>query len=150
MHASDQYHVGIVVSDLDAVKAQLTELFGYVWAADIRGVVKVRFASTSADIDLRLVYSVSTPRLELVQRIPGTVWEPAAGSGVHHIGYWSDDVAADAAKLEASGLAHEASGVGPEGEAMWAYHRGSSGPRIELVSRALEPMLANLWTLPNS
>ncbi len=150
MHASDQYHVGIVLSDLDAGKAQLSELFGYVWAADIRGVVTVRFGSTSADIDLRLVYSVSTPRLELVQRVPGTVWEPAAGSGVHHIGYWSDDVAADAAKLESSGLAHEASGVGPGGQAMWAYHRGSSGPRIELVSRALEPMLANLWTLPSS
>ena len=40
---------------------------------------------------MKMAYSKSEPRLEIIQSIPGTVWEPA-DSGVHHIGYWSDDV----------------------------------------------------------
>lgn len=29
---------------------------------------------------------------------------------------------------------------------MWAYHRSPRGPRVELASRALEPLMAGLWT----
>ena len=66
------------------------------------------------------VYSGADPRLELLQTVPGTVWTPA-DSGVHHIGYWSDDVESDLATLE------------------------SGGPRIELVSRNMEPFIAYWW-----
>ena len=69
--------------------------------------------------------------------MPGTLWVPAPASGIHHLGYWSDDVAADAARLTARGYAAEATGVRPDGTAVWAYHRSASGPRIELVSRAI-------------
>lgn len=150
MHAHDQYHVGIVVEDLDAAKAQLSGLFGYVWGSPMGGSVLVRQRSGTGELDLRLVYSVTEPRVELVQQIAGTVWEPAAGSGVHHLGYWSDDVAADATRLEAAGYAHEASGVGADGAPMWGYYRGPTGPRIELVSRSLEPAMSALWAAPGS
>ena len=45
---------------------------------------------------MKMVYSGADPRLELLQTVAGTVWTPA-DSGVHHIGYWSDDVESDLA-----------------------------------------------------
>src|ERR1700735_489452 len=111
VNAGDQYHVGIVVEDLDTAREELSDLFGYAWGTEISADVLVRLASGEVELNLRFVYSVSEPRLELVQRVPGTVWEPAVGSGIHHLGYWSDDVSVDAAKLEARGFAREASGL---------------------------------------
>jgi hypothetical protein len=70
---------------------------------------------------------------------------PAPASGIHHLGYWSDDVTADAAHLTARGYAAEATGVRPDGTAVWAYHRNASGPRIELVSRAIAAGLEQYW-----
>ena len=49
-------------------------------------------------VPMKMVYSGADPRLELLQTVAGTVWTPA-DSGVHHIGYWSDDVESDLAAL---------------------------------------------------
>jgi hypothetical protein len=81
----------------------------------------------------------------VIQSIPGTLWTPGPGSGIHHLGYWSDDVAADAALLGSRGYPAEATGVRPDGTAVWAYHRSPSGPRRELVSRGLEAGLGRYW-----
>ncbi len=69
---------------------------------------------------------------------------PVAGSGIHHAGYWSDDVDADSRKLERRGFATEAIGTPADGGALWAYHRGPTGPRIELMSRQLQPLLEHV------
>lgn len=55
---------------------------------------------------------------------------------------WSDDVDADVAKLEANGMVLEVKSLLLEGTTLWAYCKGATGPRIELVSRAMEPFLA--------
>jgi len=49
-----------------------------------------------ATLDLVFTYSKTEPRVEVIQSMPGTLWVPAEDSGIHHLGYWSDDVAADA------------------------------------------------------
>jgi lactoylglutathione lyase len=90
---------------------------------------------------MRMAYSGDAPRLEFLQTIPNTVWTPA-DSGVHHLGYWSDDVDADVATLEANGMELEVKSLLPEGSTLWAYCKGGTGPRIELVSRAMEPFIA--------
>jgi hypothetical protein len=149
VQADDQYHVGIVVEDLDNAKAELAALAGYVWGPQIEATTEVRLPSGSASLDMALVYSVSVPRIELVRQIRGTMWEPAAGSGVHHLGYWSDDVAADAAHLESQGYAHEASGLDPDGKVLWSFHRSQQGPRIELVSRTLQAQMSAMWAPPS-
>ena len=87
---------------------------------------------------------MNEPRLEIIQAIAGTIWEPAS-SGIHHLGYWSDDVAADSAALTAQGFELELHG-GPAEVPMFAYHRGASGPRIEILSRLVEPMFEQYWT----
>jgi hypothetical protein len=145
VNAADQYHAGIVVDDFDDALERLTALFGYEWTPEFGGRVPVRLPSGEREVELRVVYSRSEPRVEIIQAVPGTVWEPVSGSGIHHLGYWSDDVAADGARLVEQGYVEEASGLGGGGSAMWSYYRAPSGPRTELVSRSLEPFLAQLW-----
>jgi hypothetical protein len=86
--------------------------------------------------------------VEIVRRVPGTLWEPVAGGGVHHVGYWSDDVEADGRALVARGYAEEARGVHPDGTAVWTYHRSANGPRVELVSREILAGLEGYWASP--
>jgi hypothetical protein len=137
----DQYHVGIVVDDHERACAELTRLFGYRWCEDLVFTLPVHFGGGVQDVELRFAYSMDAPHLEVVRAVPGTPWEPAEGSGIHHLGYWSDDIAADSAALEAEGFPREAAGLGPDGVPMFAYHRHPTGPRIELVPSASRPMM---------
>ena len=147
MKAENLYHTGIVVDDLDATMAWFTEAAGYTWT----DVVTVDQQAVTPDgeitIPMKMVYSGAEPRLELVQTVAGTVWIPA-DSGVHHIGYWSDDVESDLATLESNGLTCEVKSYNPDGSGtlLWAYAKGSVGPRIELVSRGMEPFIAYWWS----
>lgn len=145
MKAADQYHVGIVVDDLDAELAQLTELFGYEWTDEVALPVAVRFRDGTRQVDFRFRYSKNEPRLEVIEARPGTVWTPVEKSRLHHLGYWSDDVAGDGATLATAGYIVEAEGVDHAGHVSWAYWGIADGPRIELVSRSVEPFMALLW-----
>ena len=145
MKSSDQFQVGIVVDDITTAAAELTALFGYQWCEELGAPARVTLPDGDRVLDLRSTYSMSVPRLELVRRVPGTLWEAAADSGVHHLGYWSDDVAADSAELARHGHAVEALGKRPDGTPYWAFHRSATCPRIELVTRALQPVLERYW-----
>jgi hypothetical protein len=107
----------------------------------------VAFPTGESVVEFRFAYSMDTPLLEVIRSIPGTLWAPVAGSGIHHLGYWCDDVDAVSASLDRRGLAREAAGVQPDGSATWAYHRGPTGPRIELVSSGLRPLMERWWRL---
>jgi Glyoxalase/Bleomycin resistance protein/Dioxygenase superfamily len=145
MRASDQFHAGIVVDDFDATLSALSELFGYEWGEEIRATVPVQLPQGEITIDLGFVYSLTLPRLEIIRTIPGTLWTQSPGSSVHHLGYWSDDVEADAARLADKGYATEAMGCDPSGSPYWSYNRSGDGLRIELVSRTIEAALKNYW-----
>lgn len=150
MKAEDQYHLGIVVDDHESTLTALTELFGYQWCEEIRVQTPVTLPTGDIVLDLGFTYSMTSPRLEIIRSVPGTLWQPAAGSGIHHMGYWSDDVPGDSAELERRGFATEATGTGPDGAPYWAYHRSPTGPRIELVSRMLQPGMEEYWTTGKS
>jgi hypothetical protein len=138
----DQFHVGIVAEDFEATLAALSAAFGYQWCAEMGGSSAVRLADGEAVLNFGCVYSLTSPRVEIVRRIPGTFWEPTAGSGIHHVGYWSDDVAADSEELERHGYVREAVRPGPGG---FAFYRSASGFRVELVSRVAQPSMERLW-----
>lgn len=141
MNAEDQFHTGIVVDDFEGTLARLTELFGYEWCEEMGAEIPVTLPHGVETLNLRFAYSKTAPRLEIIRPVPGSLWVPAAGSGIHHLGYWSADVAADAAALEARGFAREAAGEGEDGVPYWTYHRTATGPRIELVSRTMQPVM---------
>jgi len=146
VRAEDQFHVGIVVNDLPAALAELSEGFGYEWCDEINVPTLVALANGEEIVDMRFTYSKTSPRLEVIQSAPGTLWEPATGSGIHHLGYWSDDVAADSDQLTQRGFAVEAIGRRPDGATNFAFHRGVGGARIELVSRAVLPAFEHYWS----
>lgn len=150
LRPTDQFHVGIVAEDYEATKQRLTDLFGFEWHDDMGGATDVRLPTGDTTIDFRCTYSRMSgtgPRLEIVRQVPGTLWEPTAGSGIHHFGYWSDDVAADTAALERHGYEAEATRTGPDGRPFFAFLRSTAQTafRIELVSRAAQPSLERAW-----
>lgn len=148
MRGEDQFHVGIVVDDLESARSELSALFGYEWCETMTVSTPVVLEGVESMVELTFTYSVTTPRVELVlsvPSVPSSPWTPAKDSGIHHLGYWSEDVAADSAELAERGHVIEAKGVRRGGTAIWTYHRAPSGPRIELVSRELEPLLEGYW-----
>jgi hypothetical protein len=146
VNGTDQFHIGIVVEDLDAALEELGGLFGYEWCPVFAIETPVALPEGEIMVDLRFVYSKTEPRIELIRAMPGTPWVPAKDSGIHHAGYWSDDMAVDGRSLDASGFVEEARGVLPDGTPTWAYYRSARGLRIELVSRQLQAGLEQYWT----
>jgi hypothetical protein len=146
VRAEDQFHTGVVVDDLESSLAELSDLFGYEWCDEVRVPTPVMLPTGDAVVEMQFRYSMSSPRLEIIQSVAGTLWEPASGSGIHHLGYWSDDVEADSDELERRGFAFEAAGRRPVGARHFAFYRSTAGPRIELVSRALQPAFEHYWS----
>jgi hypothetical protein len=98
-------------------------------------------------VTLKFTYSCPpAPQVEIIREVPGTIYTPEPGSGIHHLGYWADDVTAASAALEAAGAPLEAAGPGPDGRLVWAYHRPEGGPRYELVDSMAKPMMEAWWS----
>jgi catechol 2,3-dioxygenase-like lactoylglutathione lyase family enzyme len=56
------------------------------------------------EVECHVVFSLGGPfAVEVWQAIPGTPLDVPEGGGVHHIGYWVDDFAAEAKRLDALG-----------------------------------------------
>ncbi|MCK0176557.1 MULTISPECIES: VOC family protein [Mycobacteriaceae] len=136
LSAADLYHVGVVVSDLEATAARLSAVAGYRWTKTLEYTVPVTTPAGDLEVPFRLCFSVQAPHLELVAEIPGTLWTAAPGGTTHHLGYWVDDIETVSAELSACGFAFEA---GPRGDGppTFAYHLDSGGTRIEIVDRAM-------------
>ena len=146
LHPSEQFHVGIVVDDFEGARDFLTATCGYEWGPDIQLEYTMTLPTGPVTYDQRLSYSVTEPRLELVQSAAGTPLQPSS-SGLHHIGYWCEDVEATSAELDSRGWPWECGGE-VDGSPMWAYHFNPLGLRIELVSTALKAGLESMWSKP--
>ncbi|MFL6084290.1 MAG: hypothetical protein ACJ74F_14020 [Mycobacterium sp.] len=68
-----------------------TKSAGYTWTDIVSVDQQAVTPAGEITIPMRMVYSGADPRLEIIQTVGGIVWTPA-DSGVHHIGYWSDNV----------------------------------------------------------
>ncbi|PXY36590.1 VOC family protein [Prauserella flavalba] len=139
LNVTDIYHTGFVVPDLDAAKADLTTVFGVTWTGVEEREMPVLTPDGPVTARMRFVYSQGgSPRLELLEPVPGTIWEAPSLSfgpgGAHHVGVWADDFAATSAKLEAAGFPRVLTFDDGSGQAVrFAYHRLPSGPFVELV-----------------
>jgi len=149
MKPEDLYHTGIVVEDSDASLRWFSEVAGYRWCDELALEQSVWTPSGVRTVPIRFAYSMNEPRLELLAAVPNTVWVPSS-SGAHHLGFWSDDVDRDIETLVAHGLRVEVRAPMPDGASLWAYCHGLSGPRVELVSRSLEPMMAEWFATGRS
>src|SRR6476469_6209021 len=76
------YHVGIVVPDIEVAQAHLADLLGITWgpvlhvdAYDVRAFDGDGGDGNDLVFPNTLCYSTEPPHLELVQEVPGSVWE---------------------------------------------------------------------------
>ena len=138
------YHVGIVVPDVEAAMAHFTDLLGITWGPVVETeAFPVREGDgTERIVPNTLCYSTEPPYLELVQEVPGTVWECNEHSNLHHIGVWVDALPADSATYTELRCPLQLCGRDDDGALVqFAYHRDPLGVRIELVDLAMKPMM---------
>jgi glyoxalase/bleomycin resistance protein/dioxygenase superfamily protein len=140
LRPEDLYHTGIVVPDLDAAMARLSTLAGYRWITPLSYTLPFRTATGTHELTSTIVYSVQSPHIELLQEVPGSPWTAAPGNSVHHLGYFTDNLADTARTLEDNGFTFEMTADVPGSElALFAYFVDAVGTRIEIVDHALFP-----------
>jgi hypothetical protein len=141
MRPGDLFHTGIVVEEIEPAMEWFAAVVGHAWCEPIEADVVVELEDGEHSLTFEITYSRSEPRLELVRAIPATLWE-ASNLGVHHLGYWSDDIEDDLAHLAGAGARIDAVSRGPGGSALWAYCTTAAGTRLELVNRIQEPFMS--------
>jgi hypothetical protein len=102
----DLFHIGVVVPDLQAAMAAVSAVSALRWTPVVEARCRHRRPHRLDEFELRVAYSVGTaPHLELIEAIPGTIFEPSGElSRLHHFGLWIDDIAAESARLENTGM----------------------------------------------
>ena len=123
--------VGILVESLDEAVAVYSELFpattwrGYLYTPET--VPELRYRGAPGEFSFWVALSDVQPQIELIQSVSGpsiyTEWLDRHGTGLHHVGTFTNDLTMDVETLEAQGLAVSQSGrgYGLEGDGGFAY-----------------------------
>src|SRR5689334_20313728 len=133
------WHIGIAVPDLDKGQKELGEVFGLRWRpVRVRKLTLTNAAGRPYAVECHVAFSLGGPfAVEVWQAIPGTPLDMPQAGGVHHIGYWVDDLAAEAKRLDALGYAgYATAGTTP------LLNRGPAGTFIELCDPRSDPPVA--------
>lgn len=146
LKAEDLFHLGVVTDDLTTTQSEFSQLFGYEWGPEVGGEVAVTLPTGEQVVDLLCAFSITEPRIELVRSAPLPLWE--AVPGIHHLGYWSDDVDADRDEFAGQGYSTEATRLAPDGSLFFAFMRSPSGLLLEFVTRVAEPGMSQCWAVP--
>lgn len=130
------FHWGITAGDLKATCKELTESLGLTWAEPQRRQFRLKQPEGRCDVDFYITYSLEgPPHYEVIEATPGCIWDPSTASGIHHIGFWSEDLRGDSASLETAGFPCAATYDTPDGKPLgFTYHRlEQTGLLVELV-----------------
>jgi hypothetical protein len=139
LNATDIYHTGFVVPDIETAMAEFTAVFGVSWTDVEEREMPIVTPEGSRVVTLRFVYSQGgAPLIELLEPVAGTAWETPSnsfgGGAAHHIGVWAPDFAATSEKLVAAGFPRLLTFDDGSGKPVrFAYHRLSSGAIVELI-----------------
>jgi catechol 2,3-dioxygenase-like lactoylglutathione lyase family enzyme len=143
------FHVGIVVPDVLAARAHLTELLGVAWGP-VMHLDEVEYRDADGNdlvLPTTISYTTGEPALEVIQERPGTVWERNEHSNLHHLGVWTDDLVGDSGTFGAGACPLQLAGrAGDDAPISFAYHRDEAlGVRFELVDATWRDAMAFLW-----
>lgn len=136
------FHTCLIVPSVDQAMEELLPIHPEGWAEVQEMEVGMEYRGATQTVIARYTYSKGEPsHLELIERVPGSVWD-ADPRSFHHVGYWVADLIAASEQLEARGYTREALG-GPTDldEPIFTYHVSQSGARVELVSETFEAEL---------
>jgi catechol 2,3-dioxygenase-like lactoylglutathione lyase family enzyme len=145
----DLYHVGIVVTDIEAASTKLSSLLGITWGP-IMSLNAVEYRDEAGhDIVLptTMRYSTGTPCLELILEVPGSVWVQNESSNLHHIGFWTDSMPEQSDAFSAAGCPLQLCGrAAADAPTSFAYHRDDElGIRMELVDGSMRDAMQFLF-----
>jgi methylmalonyl-CoA/ethylmalonyl-CoA epimerase len=150
----DLFEIALIVPDLEAAMDEFHQAFGYTWSPILEGVLPTRDdAGEETFPPFRMTVSRESPQLELMEAQPGTSIIPPTGTGLHHLGFYVDDLGDASERLASLGLPFECAGIAdgnvPDG---WVYHRMADGTIVELVDRNRAPLRKRLMEghLPDS
>jgi catechol 2,3-dioxygenase-like lactoylglutathione lyase family enzyme len=133
------WHIGVAVDDLATGKEQFTEVFGLSWRSTrVRALTLTDAQGADHEVECHVTFSEGGPfAVELWEAIPGTPLAAPPGGGVHHIGYWVDDMTHEAARLSALGFGPYATvgrrpllNVGPSGTIVELCDLHSDRPQL--------------------
>lgn len=145
----DLFHTGILVPDIAAAMDEIGRSHGVTWASVQDRTMDIWLPGAGpASFRLALTYTCEGPvHLELMEGGPGSPWEAAAhGAGMHHLGYWVDDVRAETERLVADGWTIELAAAPPEdGYGRFTYLRSPSGILVEPLNRVAKPRFEAWW-----
>ncbi len=150
MFAFDQqfFHVGIRVADLETGMSELGASAGVTWASvQDRAMTVWVPGDGTVTLQLALTYSVEGPvHLELMSGPAGSIWDGSEQPGIHHFGYWADDVGAETERLMAQGWTLELAASPPDaGYGRFTYLRSPSGVLVEPVATSSKPRFERWW-----
>lgn len=137
------YHCGYLVEDLDRSLKRCEAVFGLRFREpESRALAPAAgFEDTiPAGEEIRFAFSVGDdfPFLELIEAQDGGLFGRAQGEGLHHVGFWVEDMAGVRATQEAEGLRTEARFDDPDGSER-VFYAGSGTIRVESVNARLRP-----------
>ena len=135
------YHVGMATCALELAMAELGPMAGTDWSTAHAGV-EPGLGTPAGPVPwtVRTVHSCQGPlHIELLEGSPGSIWETPLTTSVHHLGYWSDDVAGDIDRLSHEGWGLELSLFAGGRPVEFAYLSKAGSIRVELVDIARRP-----------
>jgi hypothetical protein len=104
MTATDLYHVGILVRDLDEGMRRFSTLLGLTFEVSRIVIVNTEESGQSHPRELKVTYSIEGPPfLELIESQEDGLWGAHHGEGLHHIGSWESDLGSRLAALADEG-----------------------------------------------
>jgi catechol 2,3-dioxygenase-like lactoylglutathione lyase family enzyme len=134
---AELHHIGIVVPDLDAAMAEMTRFLGLQWTAPQE--------RPDGNRKLRVAFSTTAPRIELIQGNPGGTWSTSDGPRLDHMAFWISDFEATSSTADQMDLFCEAGGTASWG-GRWAYVRTqSTGARVELCDERGREIFQRQW-----
>lgn len=136
------FHTCLIVPSLAQAMEELLPVHAEGWAEVQETEVGMEYRGVTQTVIARYSYSKAEPsHLELIERVPNSVWD-ADSRSFHHIGYWVPDLIAASEHLETHGYTRDTIGGPTElDEPIFTYHLSPSGARVELVSETFEAEL---------
>jgi hypothetical protein len=143
------FHAGLIVADVESAMKELGAAFALDWSSVRVSETVVWTPGGRVDLTFRGGFSKPGPtRLELIEAIPGTLWDTTRAVALHHVSFWSSALEEDSDELAQKGfpLVATAWQEGAEGRpCLFAYHRKDSGPFMELLDERERPQYEEWW-----
>jgi len=121
------WHIAFAVPDLEQGMKEFGAAFGLDWRPVHRAdAVLTDERGRDHEVTCTFTFSVGSPfAIEMWQAVPGTPLAAPGDTVLHHVGYWVEDLAAEAARLERRGWPCFMTGHSV------AVHRGPGGIMLE-------------------